>query len=56
MSELARIDLYQVLHLTACGLIFDVVGFIILGFAFFYKTKESMIQGEDECLNNPWHS
>jgi len=32
------------LHFTPCGLIFDVAGVVLLGFAFFLKTTESMIE------------
>lgn len=32
------------LHLTPCGLIFDASGVLLLGFAFFLKTNESMIE------------
>ncbi len=32
------------LHFTPCGLVFDVSGIVLLGFAFFLKTTESMIE------------
>lgn len=32
------------LNFTPCGLIFDICGVLLLGFAFFLKTTESMIQ------------
>ena len=32
------------LHFTPCGLILDVSGVLLLGFAFFLKTTESMIE------------
>jgi len=32
------------LHFTPCGLILDVTGVLLLGFAFFLKTTESMIE------------
>lgn len=31
-------------HFTPCGLLFDVSGALLLGFAFFLKTTESMIE------------
>lgn len=31
-------------HFTPCGLLFDVSGVLLLGFAFFLKTTESMIE------------
>lgn len=35
---------YDFIHFTSCGLIYDAVGVLLLGFAFFFKTKEGIIQ------------
>ena len=43
------------LQFTACGLIFDAIGVLLLGFAFFFKTKESISQEAGTYFNsNPY--
>lgn len=34
----------QIIQFTACGLVFDAIGVLLIGFAFFFKTKEEMFQ------------
>jgi hypothetical protein len=34
----------NIIHFTACGLLYDAIGVLLLGFAFFFKTKETLIK------------
>lgn len=35
-------NLSTLIHFTACGLVFDAIGVLLLGFAFFFKSKEAI--------------
>lgn len=47
--------IHRLLELTPCGLIFDAIGVSLLGYAFFMKSKEAIIQEAGTYWNsNPY--
>ena len=45
----------KILHFIACGLVFDAAGVCFLGFAFFFKSKEAIIQEAGTYYNSNPH-